>query len=73
MPNMDGWSFLHALTADPRWTSIPVIIFSAYAEGEDDRLPAVIGVVRKGGVDPDVLLGLIAEGQRRFNDSGAAT
>ena len=29
MPVMDGWDLLTALAADPRWSSIPVIVLTA--------------------------------------------
>jgi len=57
MPNMDGSTFQRALKSDRRWAGIPVIIYSAYPP--DDPGDAV-GVLRKGSVDPDALLDLVA-------------
>jgi len=56
MPNMDGMAFQRAMRADPRWASIPVVIYSAFPPRDPE---GAIGVVRKGATDPDVLLGLI--------------
>src|SRR5258706_7598161 len=57
MPNMDGMSFQRALRADPRWASIPVVIFSAFPPADAG---GAIAIVPKGNMDPDVLLGVIA-------------
>ena len=57
MPNMDGVAFQRALKADPRWTRIPVVIFSAFPPRDPGD---AIGVVAKGSADPDVLLSLVA-------------
>ncbi len=34
MPNMDGIAFQRALRSDPRWASLPVVIFSAFPPKE---------------------------------------
>jgi CheY-like chemotaxis protein len=57
MPNMDGMSFQRVMRADPRWASIPVVIFSAFPPADAG---GAIAIVPKGNVDPDVLLGVIA-------------
>lgn len=55
MPNMDGETFRRAVKADPRWTEIPIVIFSAFAS---ERGPGdVAAVVPK--TDPDALLATI--------------
>ena|SRR5689334_8496644 len=42
MPVMDGWDFLHAIRAVPKWASIPVIVVSGSIEQDGLRpvLPA---------------------------------
>jgi CheY-like chemotaxis protein len=57
MPNMDGSAFLRAMKADPRWSSIPVIIYSAFLP---ERHGDAMAVLRKATTDPDLLLDLIA-------------
>jgi len=57
MPNMDGSSFQRALKADRRWSSIPVIIYSAFPP---ERHGDAFAVLRKATTDPDLLLDLIA-------------
>lgn len=57
MPNMDGLSFQRALRSDPRWASIPVVIFSAFPPEETG---GALAIVPKGNTNPDVLLGAIA-------------
>jgi CheY-like chemotaxis protein len=57
MPNMDGWAFRRALNADPRWSAIPVIIFSAFPPSDPGT---AMGVVCKGSDDPELLLAMVA-------------
>jgi CheY-like chemotaxis protein len=57
MPNMDGYALQRVLKADARWEHIPVIIFTAFPP--DDPGDA-IAVVRKGSVNPEALLALVA-------------
>jgi CheY-like chemotaxis protein len=57
MPNMDGMTFQRALRDDPRWASIPVVIFSAFPPQETG---GALAIVPKGNTNPDVLLGAIA-------------
>ncbi|CAA9212113.1 MAG: hypothetical protein AVDCRST_MAG83-8 [uncultured Arthrobacter sp.] len=61
MPVMDGLTFLAAIRADPRWVSLPVIVFSGEAQrtlarakelGADEALP-------KGGPGLRMLLAAI--------------
>jgi len=59
MPNMDGWTFLEALRREPRFTDIQVIIFSA--DPDTHTVPGVLGWIRKGSTDPDVLLALLRQ------------
>jgi CheY-like chemotaxis protein len=57
MPNMDGRRFYAALLADPTLALIPVVVHSA--DPGTDPLPGIVGHVRKGFDNPDVLLALI--------------
>jgi two-component system, chemotaxis family, sensor kinase CheA len=57
MPRMDGFALRRALSADPRFASIPVI---AYTANWERRLPNVVGVYRKGTDDPNRLLEMLA-------------
>jgi two-component system, chemotaxis family, chemotaxis protein CheY len=57
MPNVDGRAFRSALLAMPAFADIPVVVYTAVA-GTDD-LPGVVGHVRKGFDNPDVLLGFL--------------
>jgi two-component system chemotaxis sensor kinase CheA len=57
MPNMDGWAFRRALNANPRWSAIPVIIFSAFPPSDPGT---AMGVVCKGSDDPDLLVAMVA-------------
>jgi CheY-like chemotaxis protein len=56
MPNMDGETFMRALKADPRWSAIPVVVFSAFAAQHEHM--DVAAVVRK--TEPEMLLSTIA-------------
>ncbi len=47
MPVMDGWEFRHAIEADPRLASIPVIVISA-----DHALEQKIGAMHVEGYLP---------------------
>jgi len=54
MPEMDGVTLLTVLRSYLRFHSLPVIVFSAYADGRDaERLRelSVAEVFRKGGAD----------------------
>src|SRR5690242_3615106 len=69
MPNMDGRTFHAALLADdPQLARIPVVVYSALPE-TTMALPGIVGHVRKGVDNPDVLLGLVeaacARGQQK--------
>ena len=57
MPRMDGVQFRRALTADPRFAEIPVIVYTANPHRE---VPNVSGVFRKGTDDPGRLLQMLA-------------
>jgi CheY-like chemotaxis protein len=57
MPRMDGIQLRRALSADPRWADIPVIVYTANTHL---RVPDVIGVFRKGTDDPNRLLEMLA-------------
>ena len=47
MPGMDGWRFLDHRQEDPRLTSIPVIVVTAYRDQHPERDPRVAEVVWK--------------------------
>jgi CheY-like chemotaxis protein len=57
MPDMDGRAFRSALLADPELGRIPVVVYSA--AGDTAALPGIVGYVRKGFDNPDLLLGFI--------------
>ena len=61
MPVMDGLQFLHAIRANVRWQSLPVIVMSgADVEMlERARRYDVLGVLRKGSYDARQLVDLI--------------
>jgi CheY-like chemotaxis protein len=58
MPRMDGYALRRALSADPRFASIPVI---AYTADWDRPMPNFAGVYRKGTDDPQRLLEMLAD------------
>src|SRR5262245_7245981 len=49
MPQMDGIAFRRALSADSRWSDIPVIVYTAMWM---KQVPDVAAVFRKGSDDP---------------------
>src|SRR5262249_48544762 len=57
MPNMDGLTFRRALSADPRFADIPVIVYTASTMR---TVPDVAGVFRKGTDDPGRLLTMLS-------------
>src|SRR5690349_2295230 len=57
MPNLDGRAFRSALLAVPEFADIPIIVYTAVSGVED--LPDIVGHVRKGFDNPDVLLGFV--------------
>ena len=57
MPRMDGFTLRRALSADPRFASVPII---AYTANWNCRMPNVVGVYRKGKDDPSRLLEMLA-------------
>ena len=57
MPNMDGVALRRALSADPRFADIPIIVYTANPRW---HVPEVSGVFRKGTDDPDHLLAMLA-------------
>jgi CheY-like chemotaxis protein len=56
MPIMDGWTFLREVQGDAMLRNIPVVAFSANVAGD---LPGTVATVRKGNVDPTVLLAIV--------------
>lgn len=57
MPNLDGRAFRSALLADPELARIPVVVYSV--DSGEDPIPGIVGHVRKGSDNPDVLLGFV--------------
>lgn len=47
MPVMDGWEFLDHLLDDPRFSSIPVILVTAYANKADNLESKTKGLIEK--------------------------
>jgi CheY-like chemotaxis protein len=68
MPNLDGRAFRSALVAVPELSDIPVVVYSVDLGA--DPLPAIVGHVRKGTDDPDVLLEVLAAACARGEDPG---
>jgi CheY-like chemotaxis protein len=56
MPIMDGWEFLREVRDDPELAKIPIVAFSAAVESD---VPGTVATIRKGTVDPAVLLRVI--------------
>ena len=56
-PAWTAFQLRRALSADPRWADIPVIVYTA---NPHLRVPDVIGVFRKGTDDPNRLLEMLA-------------
>src|SRR5207245_2683601 len=64
MPGMDGFDFLRALRGVPKWTDLPVIVFTAFYHDQMHtglRLLGVNDVFSKGQTDFDVLINRISE------------
>src|SRR5215470_6415572 len=56
MPNMDGVAFNRELRSDPRWASIPVVVYSAVPPADVEGAAAII---RKGSANPEVLIRVV--------------
>jgi len=70
MPGMDGFEFLRVMRGTPRWTDLPVIVFTAFYNDQMHtglRLLGVNDVFSKGQTDFDVLISRISEitGEKR--------
>jgi CheY-like chemotaxis protein len=63
MPRMDGNAFRRALSAQPEWANIPVIVYTALPQKH--AIPDAVGVFRKGTDDPQHLLDMLARAARR--------
>ena len=64
MPGMDGFDFLREVRGIPRWTDLPVIVFTAFYNDQMHtglRLLGVNDVFSKGQTDFDVLINRISE------------
>jgi len=75
MPGMDGFDFLREVRGIPRWTDLPVIVFTAFYNDQMHtglRLLGVNDVFSKGQTDFDVLIGRISEitGEKRAVGAG---
>ena len=75
MPGMDGFDFLRALRGMPRWTDLPVVVFSAFYNDQMHsglRLLGVSDVFPKGQTDFDVLISRLSEitGEKRAVGTG---
>ena len=59
MPRMDGLAFLDAVSGDPRYRDIPVIVLTAKTLGESERAmlqERVLGLIEKHGLDREALM-----------------
>jgi CheY-like chemotaxis protein len=59
MPHMDGLAFLDAVSGDPRYRDIPVIVLTAKTLNEAERAmlqERVRGVIEKHGLDREALM-----------------
>lgn len=64
MPGMDGFEFLRALRGLPRWTDLPVVVFTAFYNDQMHsglRLLGVNDVFSKGHTDFDLLISRLSE------------
>ncbi len=61
MPGTDGWSFMDALTRDPTWLGVPVVVLTGAAgvTAEDVRAFGADDLLRKP-VDPDELIATVS-------------
>jgi CheY-like chemotaxis protein len=69
MPDMDGFTFVEALRANPDWASIPVVVISALDLSPEERQRlngSVQSILRKGGVEVDGLMSQV----RKLIDAG---
>ena len=63
MPGVDGFAVYRALRENSATCDVPVIVLSAaeLTKGERERLSGVRGILQKGVIGRDELLGLIRE------------
>jgi CheY-like chemotaxis protein len=61
MPDMDGWTFLEALTRDPTWLGVPVVVLTGdgAVSAADVRNFGADDLLRKP-VDPDELIAIVS-------------
>jgi CheY-like chemotaxis protein len=61
MPDMDGWTFMDALTRHPTWLGVPVIVVTGAPEvtPEDVRAFGADDLLRKP-VDPEELIATVS-------------
>ena len=56
MPGIDGWGVMERMRADPRTTSIPILVLSAYGFEWEAELLGVQGYIPKAGLQLDGIL-----------------
>ena len=61
MPDMDGWTFMEALTRNPTWLGVPVVVLTGAAEisADDVRAFGADDLLRKP-VDPEELIATVS-------------
>jgi CheY-like chemotaxis protein len=61
MPDMDGWTFMEALTRQPTWLGVPVVVLTGAAgvSAADVRAFGADDLLRKP-VDPDELIATVS-------------
>jgi two-component system chemotaxis response regulator CheY len=61
MPGMDGWAFMDALTHNPTWLGVAVVVLTGAADisAQDVRALGADDLLRKP-VDPDHLIAIVS-------------
>ena len=75
MPGMDGFDFLRMLRGMPKWSDLPVVVFTAFYNDQMHtglRLLGVNDVFSKGQTDFDILINRLSEitGEKRAVGDG---
>ena len=74
MPGMDGFEFLRVVRGIPRWSALPVVVFSAFYNDQMHtglRLLGVNDVFSKGQTDFDLLLNRLSDITGEQKSAGA--